>query len=115
METEEESQPVKEAQQEDLSKAPLIEPEEGAFETYANVINLSWTLTDVRIRFGELVQQPIEGTRGTWTDQETAILERAMITVPWQQAKFLATGLSALLKKYEELNGEIGILRLPRL
>jgi hypothetical protein len=99
----------------DLSKAPLVEPEDGVFESYANVVNFNWTLTDVRIRFGELVQQSAENSRGTWSEQEVAILERAAITLPWHQAKILCTTLVTLVKNYEELNGELKQIRLPKL
>jgi hypothetical protein len=97
----------------DLSKAPIVTPENGTFEAYANIINFNWTLTDVRIRFGELVQQSKEGSAGTWMDQETAILERATITVPWHQIKTLVMTLENLLMKYEKLNGEIKEIKLP--
>ena len=38
----------------DLNITPIEEPEEGAFSAYANVVNMDWTLYDLRIRFGEL-------------------------------------------------------------
>lgn len=34
----------------DLSRIPLEEPENGVFEAYSNVVNMNWTLYDVRIR-----------------------------------------------------------------
>ena len=40
----------------DLRKIPLEEPEDGVFQAYANVVNLNWTLFDIRIRFAELMQ-----------------------------------------------------------
>jgi hypothetical protein len=99
----------------DLSNAPLVQSEDGVFEAYANVINFNWTLTDVRIRFGELVYESTKNVPATWKDQETAIMERAAITVPWQQVKYLAVTLGTLLKNYEDLNGEIKQTKLPSL
>src|SRR5713226_8225028 len=90
----------------DLSKIPLQEPEDGVFETYANVVNMNWTLTDVRLRFGELIQVP-DDDRPTWENQHGILLERAAVTIPWFQAKILRDLLDGVLKNYETINGEL--------
>jgi Protein of unknown function (DUF3467) len=99
----------------DLSQAPLVEPDDGMFETYSNVVNLNWTLHDVRFRFAELKQQAKADSRGTWKDQEPVILERVAVTMPWYQAKYLHQMLGDLIRNYEELNGELRTIKLPAL
>src|SRR6266702_54788 len=83
----------------DLSKVPLEEPEHGVFEAYANVVNLNWTLTDIRIRFAELIQIPDED-RPNWENQHGILLERAAVTIPWYQAKALRDMLAGVIKNY---------------
>ena len=95
-----------------LDKLPLEYPEEGVFETYANVVNMNWTLTDVRLRFAQLIQVP-DDARPTWENQHGVLLERAALTVPWNQAKLLSELLNGLIRNYEELNGQLGPLQLP--
>jgi hypothetical protein len=96
----------------DLGKVPLEEPEDGVFQGYANVVNLNWTLTDVRIRFSELIQVPDED-RPTWENQHGILLERAALTIPWYQAKALRDLLDGVIKNYETINGELKPLKLP--
>jgi hypothetical protein len=96
----------------DLSKIPLQEPEDGVFEAYSNVVNLNWTLTDVRIRFAELIQVP-DDDRPNWENQHGVLLERAAITVPWHQAKMLRDMLDGVIKNYETINGELKAPKLP--
>ena len=96
----------------DLSKVRLEEPEDGVFEAYSNVVNLNWTLYDVRIRFGELIQVPDED-RPTWENQHGLILERAAVTLPWHQAKLLRNILDGVIKNYETINGELKPIKLP--
>jgi hypothetical protein len=96
----------------DLGKVPMEYPEDGVFETYANVVNMNWTLTDVRLRFSQLVQVPDED-RPNWENQHSVVLERAAITIPWHQAKVLRDMLNGLISNYEEINGELKPLKLP--
>ncbi len=84
----------------------IEEPEDGVFSAYGNVINLNWTLTDVRIRVGELIHVPNSETP-TWDKQDKVILEKAAITLPWYQAKVLRDLLNDLIRSYEKQNGEI--------
>jgi hypothetical protein len=95
-----------------LSKVPLEYPDDGIFETYSNVVNMNWTLHDLRLRFAELIQVPDED-RPSWENQHGVIMERAAITMPWHQAKVLRDMLSGVIKNYEELNGELKPLKLP--
>ena len=96
----------------DPAKVPLEEPEDGVFEAYANVVNLNWTVTDVRIRFQELIQVPDED-RPNWENQHGILLERAAVTIPWLQAKSLRDMLDGVVKNYEEINGELKPVKLP--
>jgi hypothetical protein len=95
-----------------LKDLPIEEPEEGVFYAYANVVNMNWTLTDVRLRFGELLQVPDENDP-TWEKQRGIILERVSVTLPWIQAKLLRDLLDGVIRNYEALNGELKSARLP--
>jgi hypothetical protein len=95
----------------DLQKLPLEEPEDGVFEAYANIVNMNWTLYDVRIRFGELIQVP-DSDRPTWENQHGIVLERVAVTLPWHQAKYLRDILDGVIKNFEQINGELKSLKL---
>jgi uncharacterized protein DUF3467 len=95
----------------DLQKLPLEEPQDGVFEAYANVVNMNWTLYDVRIRFSELIQVPDED-RPTWENQHGILLERVAVTLPWHQAKYLRDVLDGVIRNYEEINGELKPVKL---
>jgi len=74
-------------------------------EIYSNYLQSSWSLTDVRLLFGQLKPQ--------FGDSKNFLVEeRGAVTLPWAQAKHLAATLSALVRKYEEANGEIKRARL---
>jgi hypothetical protein len=96
----------------DLGKVPMEFPEDGVFETYSNIVNMNWTLTDVRLRFSQLIQVPDED-RPNWENQHNVVLERAAITVPWHQAKLLRNMLDGIIRNYEEINGELKPIKLP--
>jgi len=96
----------------DLGKLPLEEPEGGLFEAYSNVVNMNWTLYDLRLRFAELLQVP-DDDRPTWENQHGIVLERVAVTMPWHQAKTLRDMLDKLIKNYEEINGELKTIKLP--
>jgi hypothetical protein len=95
-----------------LNKVPLEYPEDGIYETYANVVNANWTYDDVRLRFAELIQVPDED-RPNWENQHGVVMERAAITLPWRQVKLLRDLLDGIVKNYEEINGELKPLKLP--
>ena len=96
----------------DLSLTPLEESEDGVFQAYANVVNMDWTLYDIRIRFGELMQVPNDEDP-SWKNQHAIVLERAAIRMPWHQAKNLRDLLDGILKNYEAINGELVPIKLP--
>jgi hypothetical protein len=98
----------------DLAKVPLEEPEDGVFTVYSNLVNMDWTLYDVRLRFAELIQVP-DDEAPFWGNQHSVVLERAMITLPWHQAKTLCSMLAGLIQSYETLNGELKSILLPGL
>jgi hypothetical protein len=93
---------------------PLEHPEEGLFETYANAVDADWTLTDVTLRFMQLVYT-IKEERATVSNRELINLEKANITVPWWTAKVGAQMLLGLVAAYESVNGEIKKPELARL
>lgn len=105
--------PEQETPLSDLSQTPIVEPEGGLHEAYSNVFNLNWTLHDVRVRFGELIQEPRDDGPCGWKDQANVIMERVAITMPWHQAKYLAVLLTGLVANYEKLNGELKQIKLP--
>jgi hypothetical protein len=90
----------------DAAVLPLEEPEDGIFETYANVVDADWTLTDVALRFMQLIHVPKEESPTTG-NRELVVLEKANITIPWRSAKILATMLNDLVQSYESVNGEL--------
>jgi hypothetical protein len=90
---------------------PLEEPASGIFEAYSNAVDADWTLTDVTLRFLQLVHAPKEDG-ATTSNRELIVLERANITMPWLQAKVLAATLGNLIQSYESVNGE---LKMPTL
>ena len=96
----------------DPATTPLEEPEDGIFSAYSNLINLDWTLYDLRIRFGELMQVPNDEDP-TWKNQRGIVLERVAVRIPWHQAKWLRDMLDGIVKNYEILNGELKQLQLP--
>jgi hypothetical protein len=96
----------------DLANLRLEEPEEGVYYAYANMVNMNWTLTDVRIRFGELLQVPNDDAP-TWQNQHGILLERVSVTIPWHQAKILRNLLDQVVRNYEEINGELKQIKLP--
>jgi hypothetical protein len=95
----------------DLTNTPLEEPEDGVFATYANIVNMDWTLYDVRLRFGELLQVP-NAEHPTWKNQHGIVLERATVTLPWHQAKVLRNLLDGVIRNYEAVNGELKPIKL---
>jgi hypothetical protein len=72
---------------------------------YANVIQPSWTLFDVRVRLGQLIPASDYGS-------DFVIEEQGTVTISWHQAKNLRDGLTDLIAEYEKTNGE---LKQPRL
>lgn len=90
----------------DLRKVPLEAPEDGVYYAYGNVVNMNWTLTDVQLRFGELIQVANDESP-TWENQHGILLERVAVTIPWYQAKVLLDMLGKVVRNYEAVNGEL--------
>lgn len=82
----------------------------GVPEIYTNFVHANWSLYDVRIRLGQLVPDPKSTNPATskWVSEE-----RAAVTFAWPHAKILRDLLINLVKRYEEVNGEIKPLKLP--
>ena len=91
---------------------PLEVPEEGTFETYANVVDADWSLTDVTIRFLQIGFTPKQDGPTT-KNRELVYLEKANVTIPWWQAKVMAGMLANLVRSYEAVNGELKQPQLP--
>jgi Protein of unknown function (DUF3467) len=88
---------------------PWIPDPEGIGEIYSNLVHLNWTLYDVRIRFGQVIPNPaVQPDKAGW-----AVLEYAAATIPWGQAKILRDMLAEAVHRYEALNGEIAVPKLP--
>lgn len=80
---------------------------DGTFhDIYANIVNASWTLFDVRIRLGQLIPVADYGPG-------FVVEERGTLTLAWPEAKILRDALTGLVNAYEEANGEIKQLKLP--
>lgn len=96
------------------NQTPLswISPPDRACEIYANASHVTWTVDDVRIRLGQMVQDPNRPTPGK--DFRGVIEERAAITITWRIAKAAALDLLRAVQHYEEVNGEIKLdVKLP--
>jgi Protein of unknown function (DUF3467) len=78
-------------------------------EIYTNYTQASWTLFDVRVRFGHLVS----GDSSDETTKEFVAEEVGAVTFSWPQAKFMRDMLNKLVASYEETNGEIKPIKLP--
>ena len=88
-------------------KLKVEEPTGGTFYFYSNLVQVTWTALDVKIRFGELRK---------FTASETIVKEHAVAGMAWAEAKTLMRFLQQAIAGYEQLNGEIKIapeLKLP--
>lgn len=83
---------------------------EDSVETYSNQYFLDWSITDVRVRFGQMV--PTQSDPGT---VPYVIEEHAAITLPWPQVKALRDSLNDAVSRYEKANGPLDLpnLKLP--
>ncbi len=85
---------------------PWVPSEEGIYEIYCNFTNVNWTLYDVRFRLAQLI--PAKHGSGMVAE------ERAAVTFAWPHAKILRDLLTDLVARYEQANGEIKPLILPK-
>lgn len=95
-----------------LSPAPVkiiySEPPTGAAQIYANYIDISWTSFDLQYRFSHNQRLANEET------PTNKIEHRATVTLSWPQVKSLLLQTADVVKRYENLNGEIQpIPKLP--
>jgi len=91
----------------DNKKPPIqwVEPPERAPEYYANMVNILWSLDDVRFKIGQLVDDPSKSTPGP--NSIVVALASAAVTLSWRNAKLLRDDLIELVNSYEKVNGEI--------
>lgn len=75
----------------------------GVFETYANTLHLNWSLDDVRLRLGQVINSP--DTPNPGPELVAIIEERAAVTFSWRNAIVLRDQLSLLIDSYERVNG----------
>lgn len=88
-------------------KFPFVKPDEGIFQVYSNYIDAAWTLFDVTIRFAQIVPLPPSEAQLNFEAEENA-----RVTIAWPEAKILANILTGLVKRFEEVNGEIKPIKL---
>jgi hypothetical protein len=91
----------------ELTKFPFVKPDEGILQVYSNYIDAAWTLFDVTIRFAQIVPLPRSGPEPHFEAEENV-----RVTVAWPEAKVLANIMTDLVKRFEEVNGEIKPLKL---
>jgi hypothetical protein len=85
---------------------------EGIFEVYANAMHVTWTQDDVRIRLGQVVDDP--NTPNPGAGFRGINEERAAVTFPWRYAKSLRNQLTNIIERYEKANGPINLdIKLP--
>lgn len=82
-----------------------IEPPEGVPEYYANMVNILWSLDDVRFKIGQLVESSENAIPGA--NFRPVALASAAVTFSWRNAKILRDDLIELINSYEKVNGEI--------
>ena len=87
----------------------FVQPEDGVFEIYANIVDVLWTRFDVRVRLAQVVPDPPDAPAGnSWVAEE-----RAAVTFTWPAAKMMRDILTDLVARYEAANGEIKPPVLP--
>lgn len=79
--------------------------EKGIAEVYANIINVNWSLYDVRLRVGQIVPSR--------DNSKFIVEERAAVTIPWHSMKHLHFVIGDLIARYERANGELKAPVLP--
>jgi hypothetical protein len=99
-------------EEEQKPKIHWAESPDGIFEVYANMLHITWSLDDVRIRLAQLVTSPKTRDPG---DKYVGIAEeRAAVSISWRVAKILRDGLSSVIDRYEKTNAEIKLdVKLP--
>jgi len=72
----------------------------GAPEIYSNYLYVAWTLDDVRVTFGAIKSDNVNG-------ESHHAEEKGSVVLPWRQARNLRDLLSLVVDSYEAKNGEI--------
>jgi hypothetical protein len=84
----------------------------GVVDVYANTMHATWSLDDIRVRLGQIVDSPKNPNPGA--DFRGAVEERAAVTLSWRNAKILRDQLIVIIDAYEKVNGEIKVdIELP--
>ena len=92
-----------------VSTIEWIPSEDGVLDIYSNILYANWTLYDLRFRLGQIVADPRkQPEKAPW-----AIIERAVVTMPWGQVKYVRDLLNDCINRYEKANGEITIPKMP--
>ena len=95
-------------------KKPInwVKSPHGVFEFYANMAHMTWSVDDVRVRLGQMVnssETPNPGPGFTAVSEE-----RVAITFSWRNVVLIRDQLNMLIKSYEDTNGPIRVdLKLP--
>lgn len=84
-----------------------IKPATPTRQVYTNYVHISWSLFDVRILLGQIVPSEPGITQGF------SVEEQGAVTLAWPAVKGMRDQLIALVKSYEEANGEIKPLKIP--
>ena len=84
-----------------------VKSPDGVIDIYANSSHLTWSLDDVRVRLGQIIDSPETPNPGPGF--KGVIEERAAVTFSWRGAKMLCNQLQALVDSYEATNGPIKI------
>jgi hypothetical protein len=93
--------------QDEQPKLPWVKSPAGIAEIYANMFHATWTLDDMRVRIGQVVDSPETPNPGEGFKGITQ--ERAAVTFSWRNAKVLRNQLIQIIEYYEKVNGEIKI------
>jgi hypothetical protein len=89
-----------------------VESPDGVFEVYANLMHVTWSVDDVRVRLAQMVNSPETLTPGEGF--HGVAQERAAVTFSWRGAKILRDELISAVDSFEATNGPINVeLRLP--
>ncbi len=86
---------------------PWVKSRQGIAEIYANRMHATWSVDDVRLRLGQVIDSP--DTPNPGADFKGAIEERAAVTFSWRSAKMLRDQLAEMVASYEKLNGDINV------
>jgi uncharacterized protein DUF3467 len=87
-----------------------VESKHGVFPFYANYVNLLWTPHDIKVKFGTLAS--ITEATGN-SPRVFTIEERVNVTMSWTEAKALQLMLTDVITRFEKMNGEITVPKIP--